>query len=163
MKVLYAFNINWWALGTPQFSASRSDIQKRVSDFSQKPALLGWILGSEVPNAVLEQRGEKPIRNGLLDLYGAVKEVDNQHFVTHSNWPITKGLDLRFLDVTSFNVYPLWPPEVVAAGFGNYIKQVLQPIAGNKPLLITEFGTNTIEAGEEGQARLLRSSWQGLQ
>lgn len=163
LKVLYAFNINWWALGTPQFSASRADIQKRVSDYRQKPALLGWILGNEVPNSVLEQRGEKPIRDGLLDLYGAVKELDNRHFVTHSNWPITKDLDLRFFDVTSFNVYPLWPPEVVASGYGNYIRQVLQPIAGDKPLLITEFGANTIEATEEEQARLLRTSWQGLQ
>jgi endo-1,4-beta-mannosidase len=111
----------------------------------------------------MEQRGEKPIRDGLLELYGAIKKLDNQHFITHSNWPITKDVDLRFLDVSSFNVYPLWPPEVVANGYGNYIQKVLRPIAGNKPLLITEFGANTIEAGEEGQARLLRSSWEGLQ
>jgi hypothetical protein len=162
LKVLYAFNIDWWALGTPQFAGARADIQKRVSDYSQKPALLGWILGNEIPNAALEQRGEKPIRDGLLDLYGVIKKLDDRHFITHSNWPITKDLDLRFFDVTSFNVYPLWPPEVVAAGYGNYIQKVLQPIAGNKPLLITEFGANTLEAGEEGQARLLRSSWQGL-
>jgi glycosyl hydrolase family 2 len=160
---LYSFTINWWTLGTPQFSASREVILKRVSDFRQKPALLGWILGNEIPNAVLEQRGEKPVRDGLLDLYAAIKELDNEHFITHSNWPITKDIDLRFLDVSSFNVYPLWPPEVVANGYGNYIQKVLQPIAGNKPLLITEFGANTIEAGDEGQARLLRSSWQGLQ
>jgi cellulose synthase/poly-beta-1,6-N-acetylglucosamine synthase-like glycosyltransferase len=163
LRVLYSFTINWWALGNPQFASSRQDIQRRVSDYRQKPALLGWVLGNEVPDSVIEQRGEKPIRDGLLDLYGAVKELDNQHFITHSNWPNTKTLDLRFLDVTSFNVYPLWPPEVVANGYGNYIQKVLQPIAGNKPLLITEFGANTIEAGEEGQARLLRSSWQGLQ
>lgn len=163
LKVLYAFTIDWWALGTPQFAPLRLDIQKRVTDFRQKPALLGWILGNEVPNVVLEQRGEKPIHDGLLDLYGDIKELDKQHFITHSNWPITKDLDLRFLDVTSFNVYPLWPPEVVASGYGDYIRKTLQPIAGNKPLLITEFGANTIEATEEGQARLLRSSWQGLQ
>ncbi len=163
LKVSYSFNINWWALETPQFAAPREDILKRVSDFRQKPALLGWILGNEIPNVVLEQRGEKPIRDGLLDLYGAIKQLDNKHFITHSNWPITKDIDLRFLDVSSFNVYPLWPPEVVADGYGNYIQKVLQPIAGNKPLLITEFGANTIEAGDEGQARLLQSSWQGLQ
>jgi cellulose synthase/poly-beta-1,6-N-acetylglucosamine synthase-like glycosyltransferase len=163
LKLLYAFNIDWWALGTSQFAVSRQDIQQRVRDFRQKPALLGWILGNEIPNAAVEQRGEKPIRDGLLDLYSAVQELDNRHFITHSNWPITKDLDLRFFDVTSFNVYPLWPPEVVAHGYGNYIRQVLQPIAGNKPLLITEFGANTIEATEEGQGRLLQTSWQDLQ
>src|SRR5260221_7687358 len=154
--------MSWRTFGTPQFSGSGEEILKKVSAYRQKPALLGWILGNEIPNAVLEQRGEKPIRDGLLELYGAIKEIDQRHFITHSNWPITKDIDLRFLDVGSFNVYPLWPPEVVANGYGNYIQKVLQPIAGDKPLLITEFGADTIEAGEEVQARLLRSSWQGL-
>jgi len=162
LKVLYSFNIVWWTVGTPQFAPSREDILKRVRELRQKPALLGWILGNEIPNVVLEQRGDKAVRDGLLDLYGAIKELDNQHFITHSNWPITKDVDLRFLDVSSFNVYPLWPPEVVANGYGNYIQKVLQPIAGSKPLLITEFGANTIEAGDAGQAQLVRSSWQGL-
>jgi hypothetical protein len=163
LKVLYAFHIEWWTIGTPQFSALRADILKRIGEYNHKPALLGWVLGNEVPNGILEQRGQKPIHDGLLDLYSAVKQLDPQHFVTHSNWPITKDLDLHFLDVISFNVYPLWPPEVVAAGYGHYIQHVLRPIANGKPLLITEFGVDTLEAGDEGQARLLRSSWQGLQ
>ena len=57
---------------------------------------------------------------------------------------------------------PCGPPEVVALGYGNYIKDVLQPIAGEKPLLITEYGANTIEAKEDGQARLMKQSWQEL-
>jgi hypothetical protein len=71
-------------------------------------------------------------------------------------------LNLGFLDFISFNVYPLWPPEVVAMGFGKYIESILRPIAAGKPLLISEFGANTIEAGEEGQARLIRDSWESL-
>ena len=135
---------------------------ERVREHRDKPALLGWVLGNEIPAVALEKRGEDSLRNGLLDLYHAVKEIDARHPVTHSNWPITKNLDLRFLDIASFNVYPLWPPEVVAAGFGPYIERTLQPIAGDKPLLITEFGANTLEAGDAGQARWLRESWRGL-
>jgi hypothetical protein len=41
-------------------------------------------------------------------------------------------------------------------GFGNYTKEVLRPIAAEKPLLVTEFGANTVEADEKGQARLVR-------
>ena len=47
-------------------------------------------------------------------------------------------------------------------GFGPYIERVLRPRAGDKPLLISEFGANSLEAGEEGQARLVRESWDGL-
>ena len=115
-----------------------------------------------MPTNILAHRGDIPMRAGLEQLYRAVKSEDPGHPVTHSNWPATKYLDLRFFDFASFNVYPLWPPEVVAMGYGNYIKDVLQPIAGEKPLLITEFGANTIEAREEGQARLLRQSWDEL-
>jgi hypothetical protein len=162
LKVLYSFTINWWTLGTPEDNARRQSILAQVSDLRAKPALLGWALGNEVPSAVLDKRGQESIRGGLRDLYDAVKRLDPHHPVTYSNWPITKDMDLSFFDFISFNVYPLWPPEVVARGFGNYIKDILLPIAGSKPLLIAEFGANTLEAGDEGQARLLKSSWEGL-
>jgi hypothetical protein len=50
----------------------------------------------------------------------------------------------------------------VAAGFGSYIEHTLQPIAAAKPLLITEFGVNALEAGDTAQARWLKTSWEGL-
>jgi GT2 family glycosyltransferase len=162
LKVLYDFTLNWWQLGAHQDSALRQRILDRVVELRDKPALLGWVLGSEVPNAVLDTRGPEPIRAGLRSLYEAIKRLDPEHPITHANWPITRDLDVSFFDVVSFNVYPLWPPEVVARGFGNYVREVLRPIAGSKPLLITEFGANTLEAGDAGQARLLKSSWEGL-
>src|SRR5260221_10379764 len=162
LKVLYSYTIDWWSFDTPADAGRRQSILQRVTELRDKPALLGWVLGNEIPSAVLDAHGKDVIRNGLRALYDDVKRLDPVHPVTHSNWPITKDLDLSFLDISSFNVYPLWPPEVVARGFGNYVGQVLIPISGDKPLLITEFGANTIEAGEDGQARLLKSSWQDL-
>lgn len=103
--------------------------------------------------------GEQRILGALRDLYQRVKAIDSVHPVTHSNWPPTKDLDLRFLDFACFNLYPLWPPEVVAMGYGKYIQNVLRPAAGNKPLLISEFGVNDLEAGRDGQARLLKECW----
>lgn len=162
LKVLYAFYINWWAIGSPEDSSARESILRRVREHRDEPALLGWILGNEIPIYALERRGEASIVHGLAQLYDSIKALDPQHPVTHSNWPPTKDLDLDFLDLASFNVYPLWPPEVVAMGYGSYLKQVLQPVAGSRPLLITELGASSLEAGEEGQARLLRDSWTGL-
>jgi hypothetical protein len=75
---------------------------------------------------------------------------------------VAKDLDLHFFDVIGFNLYPVWPPEVVAIGFDRYIQEVLQPIAGNKPLLISEFGANSLEAKEADQARLVLQCWNGL-
>jgi hypothetical protein len=163
LRVVYCFALDWWAVGdTVRHAAVRSHVVERVQALRSKPAMLAWMLGNEVGGDVLQVRGEGPVVEGLSDLYAAIKRVDSVHPVSHANWPPARRLDLRFLDFASFNVYPLWPPEVVALGFGRYIETVLRPIAGERPLLISEFGANTIEAGADGQARLLRESWRGL-
>jgi hypothetical protein len=91
-----------------------------------------------------------------------VKKADPSHIVTHANWTITRDLNLEFFDVASFNVYPLWPPEVAALGYGPYLREKIQPIAADKPLLLTEFGVSSLEAGNEGQGTIIQRSWQGL-
>jgi O-antigen biosynthesis protein len=163
LKVLYSFYVNWWTLGTKEAAPARNNVLQQVQNYRDKPALLGWVLGNEIPLGVIEQRGEKTLENGLAELYRSVKVLDKRHPATHSNWPVAKDLNLDFFDIVSFNVYPLWPPQVVALGFGRYIEEVLQPFAAEKPLLITEFGVNSLEAKEEGQARLLSECWRGLQ
>ncbi len=162
LKVVYCFALDWYSVGGPTQDAIRARLVERVTALRSKPALLAWLLGNEVGGHVLQTRGEGPIVAGLRDLYAAVKTADPHHPVSHANWPPARHLNLQFLDFASFNVYPLWPPEVVAMGFGRYVDTVLRPIAGEKPLLISEFGANTIEAGDDGQARLLRESWEGL-
>lgn len=162
LKVIYCFALDWYSIGGDTQPAITARVVERVTALRSQPALMAWLLGNEVGGDVLQRRGEGPIVGGLHGLYDAIKAADPQHPVSHANWPPARHLDLRFMDFASFNVYPLWPPEVVARGFGPYIEQVLRPIAGDKPLLISEFGANTIEAGQEGQARLLRDSWQGL-
>jgi hypothetical protein len=162
LKVIYTFYINWKTFGRPEAESARAAIVKKVEELREKPALLVWVLGNEIPAAAIAQRGEKAFHDGLESLYRAVKEADSRHPVTHSNWPPTKELDLRFLDLVGFNVYPLWPPEVVAAGYGNYIREVLEPLAGDRPLLVTEFGVNTIEASEAAQSRIVKQCWRDI-
>lgn len=162
LKVVYVFALDWYAVGGPDQSAITARVVERVRQLRAKPALLAWLLGNEVGGHVLQTRGAAPIVSGLRDLYEAIKAVDPAHPISHANWPPARHLDLQFLDFISFNLYPLWPPEVVARGFGPYIRDELRPIAGDKPLLISEFGANTLEAGEQGQRRLIRESWDGL-
>jgi O-antigen biosynthesis protein len=162
LKVIYVFHLDWWTIGTPDGAGAVDSIKRRVTQLRDKPALLAWVLGNEVGSVQLEQRGPEPIEDGLHAVYRDVKSLDPDHPITHSSWPPAKDLDLSFLDFVSFNLYPIWPPEVVAMGYQPYIERVLQPIAGNRPLLISEFGVNTIESGEDGQARLLTQSWSAI-
>ena len=162
MLVLYAFSIDWWTLGTPAHDARSRSILDAVEQQRDHPAILAWIVGHEIPAPAVSTRGESAIVKGLEDLRAAVRKADPVHLITHSGWPPTRGVAPDTFDFASFNVYPLWPPEVVAMGFGTYIRDVLQPLAGNRPLLITEFGVNSLEASEQTQASLLHSSWDAL-
>jgi len=162
LKVLYIFAFDWWTLGDPGGQARKEEILRRVAEFRSKPAILGWVLGNEAQEYLIKQRGPERIEAGLRELYTGIKRIDNRHFVTHANWPVGIHLRLDFLDVISFNVYPLWPREVVTLGFGNYIGSVLQKAAADKPLLITEFGVNSLETSPERGAEILRECWAGL-
>ena len=163
LKVIYVFHLDWWTIDTPAGAGTVDSIERRVSQLRRKPALLAWVLGNEVGSVQLEERGEQPIEDGLHSLYRSVKSLDPDHPITHSGWPPAKDLELDFFDFASFNLYPIWPPEVVAMGYEPYIERVLQPIAGDRPLLISEFGVNTVESGEDGQTRLLTQSWAAIQ
>lgn len=162
LMVLYCFDLNWYPQSEDASARERAGVLRAVQEYRSKPALLGWVLGNEIPLNAIEQRGASAIEASLAALYHSVKGEDPDHPITHSNWPVAKDLNLGFFDIVSFNLYPLWPPEVVAMGYGNYIKEVLQPIAGNKPLLITEFGADSLEATEGGEGRLLLQSWKEL-
>jgi len=162
LKVIYVFHVDWWTIGTPDGEGAVDSIERRVGQLRHKPALLAWVLGNEVGSVQLEERGPEPIEDGLHALYRDVNSLDPEHPITHASWPPAKDLDLDFLDFASFNLYPIWPPEVVAMGYQAYIERVLQPIAGDGPLLISEFGVNTVESGEDGQARLLTESWSAI-
>lgn len=162
LRVLCAAWIEWPGFGTETFAARRDAILAQVDVLRDHPGLLGWVLGNEIPTWVITDRGADRIESALEGLYRDVKARDPQHFITHANWPNARSLDLSFLDVCAFNVYALWPPEVVARGYGNFVRDVLRPLAGDRPLLISEFGANALEAGEDGQARLDRECWEGL-
>ncbi len=162
LRVLHVFWIEWPRFGTPAFAPREAEILEAVRSMRSHSSLLGWVLGNEIPSWVVEERGAARVEADLRALYEKVKAVDPAHPVTHGNWPNTRSLDLRFLDLAAFNVYALWPPEVVARGYGKFLREVLAPTVGDRPLLITEFGANSLEAGEEGQARLLGSCWDGL-
>lgn len=163
LQVFCTFSVNWYGFeDDSSFNAQERSIINRVNALKQSHALLGWIIGNEIPEHALLKYGNRFYEQAIRRIYDAIKKVDPVHPITHSNWPLAKSLDLSFLDIISFNVYPVWPTEVISRGYGNYIHDILKPIARSKPLLITEFGINSLESGEEGQARTINSCWQEI-
>jgi cellulose synthase/poly-beta-1,6-N-acetylglucosamine synthase-like glycosyltransferase len=161
--VIHTFTVNWQSiLDEGEFEAVRREIGAEVARRAGHPAMLYYCLGNEIPEWLLKDPGTQFFERRLEELARTVRGSDPRALVSHANWPPAKSLHLPFLDVVSFNLYPAWPREVAVAGYGPYIESVLRPLAGRRPLVITEFGQNSLEADDARQADLLRSCWREI-
>jgi glycosyltransferase involved in cell wall biosynthesis len=114
------------------------------------PAVLGVLLGNEIPPDIVRWYGPERIREFLGVLCAEVKSRAPATLVSYANFPSTEYLDVtELVDFVSFNVYLHREPE-----FRRYLSR-LQNIAEDKPLVLTEFGVDSIREGREHQAALL--------
>ncbi len=162
LYTIYAFDIAWNDTSLAAFTAQADRIVASIDTLKTEPQPLAWILGHEVPPWVVEELGRTVIEGRLHALADRVRAHDPGRPVGHANWPPTKELDLRFMDLACFNLYPAWPYEVAVKGYGPYLREVLTPLAGGRPLLISEFGLNSLEASEARQAQVLPDCWREI-
>ena len=121
----------------------------KVRSCAGHPALLCFSLGNEIMASQARWLGRRRVTRYLHRLYMIAKEEDPQAIITYVNYPTTEYLDLPFLDMVSFNVYLERKSELQA-----YLAR-LQNIAGDRPLLLTELGLDSMRHGELAQAQAL--------
>lgn len=127
-------------------------VRERVLAVKGHPAILCYALGNEIPASMVRWLGRREVERYLARLYAVVKQADPCGLVTYVNYPSTEFLQLPFLDFVSFNVY-LETRENLAA----YLAR-LQNLAGDRPLLMSETGLDSMRNGEARQAESLE--WQ---
>jgi GT2 family glycosyltransferase len=110
------------------------------------PAVLCYAVGNEIPAPIIRWFGRRRAEGLLARLVRVVRSEDPAALVTYANYPSTEYLQLPFLDLLAFNVY-----LEDAAALGAYTAR-LQNIAGDRPLLMTELGLDSVRNGEGGQA-----------
>jgi GT2 family glycosyltransferase len=116
------------------------------------PAVLCYAIGNEIPSSIVRWHGRHRIERFLEQLYQAAKEEDPEALVTYVNYPSTEYLQLPFIDIACFNVF-----LETGAQFDSYLAR-LQNIAGDRPLVLTETGLDSLRNSESAQARAL--DWQ---
>lgn len=129
----------------------RRSVRESVRRVKDHPALLAFAIGNEIPATIVRWHGKEAIESFLHDLYRDVKDEAPAALCTYVNFPPTDYLDLPFLDFVCFNVFL---HEV--ADFRSYMAK-LQHIAGNRPLVLSEVGMDSVREGEEKQASFLTS------
>ncbi|MDR2463590.1 MAG: glycosyltransferase [Verrucomicrobiales bacterium] len=118
------------------------------------PAVLGFYVDNEMAPDLVRWYGSRRVEEFLNTLIAIVKEADPDALTSYAGYPPTEYLTPWMVDFYSYNVY-LHDRDKFAA----YLSR-LQNIAGEKPLIIGEFGMDTIRHSEDEQAALIEAHFE---
>jgi O-antigen biosynthesis protein len=140
-------------LDSPKVMASiREAVGGGVRACARHQAVFAYLVGNEIPPDMIRWHGAEAVRRFLKELVGLVREAHPGALVSYANFPSTEYLAVDFIDFLCFNVY-----LHDEAAFRRYIAR-LHNLAVDRPLVLTEFGVDSMRLGEDEQREIL--SWQ---
>jgi GT2 family glycosyltransferase len=131
---------------------AREAVRRSVFACARHPAVFAFSVANEIPPDVVRWSGAQAVADFIDDLVHVAKQADPECLCTFTNYPPTEYLRAQDTDFACFNVY-LHNREP----FQNYLSR-LQMLAESKPLLLGEFGMDSLREGEAVQAETL--AWQ---
>ena len=135
--------------------AARDAVRRAVIGCARHPAVFAFSVANEIPADVVRWSGAKAVAEFIDELVAEAKSLDPECLCTFANFPPTEFLRPQNLDFVCFNVY-LHNPQP----FRNYLAR-LQMIADTKPLVLGEFGIDSLREGEERKCEILAWSIEG--
>ena len=135
--------------------AARDAVRRAVIGCARHPAVFAFSVANEIPADVVRWSGAKAIAEFIDELVAEAKALDPDCLCTFANFPPTEFLRPQNLDFVSFNVY-----LHNSQPFRNYLAR-LQMIADTKPLVLGEFGIDSLREGEERKCEILAWSIEG--
>jgi GT2 family glycosyltransferase len=130
-------------------SAARVSLADGLREIGGHPALAGIYVGNEIPADLVRWMGPLRVRQAVEELIALGKSLAPQLLFAYANYPSTEYLEPENADFTAFNVY-----LESESAFRSYVKR-LQQIAGDRPLVISEFGLDSRRNSLENQATTL--------
>lgn len=132
----------------------RQTIRKRivagVTANRDHPAIFAYAVGNEIPAGIVRWYGAYKIESFIENLVDVARQVDSRPLYTYANYPSTEYLLPGSVNFYCYNVYLHHQRD-----FQRYLAR-LQNLTGEKPLMIGEFGMDTVRHSEEEQAKLFR-------
>jgi glycosyltransferase involved in cell wall biosynthesis len=124
-------------------------IRAGVAKHAGHPAIFAYFVGNEVPTTIVRWLGAGRVTAFIEHLIDEARAVDPRPLYSYASYPPTEYLLPGNVDFYSFNVY-----LERRADFERYLAR-LQNLAEDKPLIMGEFGLETMRKGEEMQAFVL--------
>ncbi|WP_166647354.1 glycosyltransferase [Prosthecobacter fusiformis] len=123
----------------------RQRLAEVVGQFREEACIACFIIGNEIEKTLVRWMGPSQVRDFLEELIEIGRSIAPHHLFSYATYPSTEYLIPRNADFLAVNLY-LEQPEALAA----YLQR-LQNLAGNKPLVITEFGLDVATHGQQAQ------------
>lgn len=133
---------------------ARESLMRGVRALGSHPALFAVCLGNEISSELVRWQGAKKVAALLDETADQVHQQSPELLCTYGNFPPTEYMRLESMDFLTFNVY-LHEPEAM----DRYLAR-LQLIADGRPLVVGEFGMDTLSEGKTRQADFLRDQLQ---
>lgn len=130
--------------------SARDAVRRAVYACARHPAVFAFSMANEIPPDIVRWSGGAAIANFIDELVLEAKHIDPECLCTFTSYPPTEFLDPQCVDFVCFNVYLHHEQP-----FKNYLAR-LQMRAGDKPLLLGEFGIDSLREGEARKCEALR-------
>ena len=131
---------------------ARATVRKAVDGCKGHPAILAYSVVNEIPAEIVRWSGVRAATDFIEELVDVAKSVDPDGLCTFTSFPPTEFLRPQNIDFVCFNVYLHHQKP-----FENYLAR-LQSLADTKPLVLGEFGVDSIREGEARKSEIL--AWQ---
>jgi GT2 family glycosyltransferase len=136
----------------PRREEAREAVRNAVGACSRHPAVFAFSIANEIPPDIIRWTGARAAADFIDELVFEAKRIDPECLCTYANFPPTEFLRPRAVDFVTFNVYLHNEPA-----FKSYLAR-LQMMAETKPLVLGEFGIDSLREGEARKCDVL--SWQ---
>ncbi|HYK23992.1 MAG TPA: glycosyltransferase [Candidatus Acidoferrum sp.] len=131
----------------------RKQIAETVRDTASKyaghPAILGYLVGNEISSTMARWLGARRVIEFVEELIRIGRALDPDALFSYATYPPTEYLLPQNADFCCFNVYLHNQRD-----FEGYLLR-LQNLTGEHPLILGEFGMDTIRHSEDEQAEML--------
>lgn len=124
-------------------------VEEAVTANLGHPAVFGFLVGNEIPSHMVRWLGPRRVTEFLENLIHLAKRANPHALYSYASFPPTEYLLPQNADFLTFNVYLHRRDD-----FERYLAR-LQNLAEDRPLLLGEFGMDTIRHSEDEQAEMI--------
>jgi hypothetical protein len=124
-------------------------VRAAVAEHAGHPAIFGYLVGNEISSTMIRWLGVQRVTEFLEHLIRVAREENPNVLYSYASFPPTEFLLPQNVDFYCFNVYLHNQDE-----FERYLLR-LQNLSEDRPLILGEFGMDTIRHTEDEQAEML--------